>query len=268
MEPSYKEVGNVRDVPLSLALWFKSLCLLAKWGQYNACHLPPQAAPFLLCSSILLTLSSSRSETPGSHFSFLDFSLLFCKSSQMVSMSPKVRCWELFEHIMLFFVSILISVSILLVTNSRKFNTRWLRKNYNSLLLHYAPPKRISGANLAKGIVIRMGSLSGSWLLPWCWIHLQTLLWALLLVARWPPSLFTSFLLQIRQSEKQWMYFWAVCQDLALPDPNQVSTQPWTNYCRQRLAKRWFTRLESHPPLELKVKLAQSMAYGLRVGER
>lgn len=97
-----------------------------------------RSAPFLLCSSILLTLSffiqiwNSRE-----HFFSPGFSPLFC-TSRWTSLCPsELNAWYYLSTICSFLLSFLY-VRTLGVTNSikKKFNTKWPKKYKNSLLLN------------------------------------------------------------------------------------------------------------------------------------
>lgn len=119
-----------------------------------------RSAPFLLFSSILLTLSFG-SETQGSHFSSLGFSLLFCNQGGWSLCPSKLNVWYYLNTLCSCFLSFL-CVRTFLVTSSKKFNTEWIKKYENSLLFHLTTPpskkkKKTSGANLVLGIDSRIG---------------------------------------------------------------------------------------------------------------
>ena len=172
------------------------------------------------------------------HFS-LGFSFLFCKSKWIVSMSFIVKCLLLLEHITLFPISVR-TFGTQTVENSTQ---NGLGKNENSILFqHPSPcPPENPGANPTMDTVISSGLLSDSWLLHWCWVHLQTPL----VVPSQTAALFVRILTTPDSAAlKPWMCLRAMF--LALPAPQQVGAHPWTRPHRQRHATLWFTRLRSH----------------------
>lgn len=138
---------------LSLVLWFQ-IPLLTSQTRTIKClspltPFPLRSAPFLLCSSILLTLFS------------LDLKLnsLWVSVSSSANQGGWSPCPS--ELNVWFYLNILCSlllsflyVRMFLVTSCRKFNTKWLRKNENSLFLHCTDPpgkKNPSGARGKSG---------------------------------------------------------------------------------------------------------------------
>lgn len=253
MEPSYREVGDVRYMLFSMALWFQIFFLISHTWTVKclsflaSSHLRP--ASFWLCFSILLTCSS---ETRGYHL-FLAWGSFSAKQG---------RCLVPFKHSIFFFFCFHFYIRTFWVTN-RIFNTKWLRKNEDALLLHHLLPKKNSGANLVMGIFARSGFLSITWLFPWCWIYLQALLvipspggnMATLLVHTHPtPNLAAKkainiFLHNILGPGSPWPHYSPLNQPLQV-EAHDVS----------------FARLGSHTPLELKVKWTQPLAFGWEWG--
>lgn len=153
MSGTYTQLGSVVSNPIVYKLNEDSKMPV------TSCLPLPKICPF---SALLLHPPLSfGSETQGSHFSSLGFSLLFCNQGGWSLCPSKLNVWYYLNTLCSCFLSFL-CVRTFLVTSSKKFNTEWIKKYENSLLFHLTTPpskkkKKTSGANLVLGIDIRIG---------------------------------------------------------------------------------------------------------------
>lgn len=144
------------------------------------CLLPAEThTSFLSCSAFPLTLSFSSCKIRGTCFS-LGFSLLFCEARQMASVSFQVSIWYYWSTLWSFFFFLLPSLCqpgpFGSQTENSTQNGLGKMRMHCSSTTYLHQKKKNAEANLVMGIFLRTGFLSGTWLFPWCWVHLQTLL--------------------------------------------------------------------------------------------
>lgn len=179
------------------------------------CLLPAEThTSFLSCSAFPLTLSFSSCKIRGTCFS-LGFSLLFCEARQMASVSFQVSIWYYWSTLWSFFFFLLPSLCQpgpfgSQTENSTQNGLGKMRMHCSSTTYLHQKKKKMQkriwwwafslelGSSLALGFSLGVESI---YKLSW---------WFLPLVARWPHSLFTLFLLQIQQSKKSWICFWTI----------------------------------------------------------
>lgn len=183
LRPSHKEVGDVRDTLLSMALWFQTLLLASHVRTVKCLSLlassplrptplfcPAPPSPWL-CPSLAV-----KFEGPASLWASASSS---AKQGRWHLCPSKLVFGTIEAHYDLFFFllpSLCQPGPFGSQTENSTQNGLGKMRMHCSSTTYLHQKKKNAEANLVMGIFLRTGFLSGTWLFPWCWVHLQTLL--------------------------------------------------------------------------------------------
>ena len=176
MGPSYQEVGDVRDTLLNMALWFQILLLVS--------HARTVKCLSLLASSPLRPTALFCS-APPSPWLCPPLAVKFEGAGASGSSSAKQGSWPcklmygtIETHYDLFLLPSLYQLGPFgsQTEDSTQNGLGKMRMCCSSTISRQQKKKKKFRSKSGDGSFPRTGFLSGTWLFPWCWVRLQTLL--------------------------------------------------------------------------------------------